>query len=108
VYRKFLSERVNGYEAIVAVPGENRYLLDKVPDFYERLKASYDVSLMTGQSRIVAQALKTYGMMVADNGGDWDLSIPPDARLKGLEALRKLKGGDFEVVVSTGENDAGR
>jgi len=73
-----------------------------------RLKAAVDISGFPKHAQAIALALKKHGMMVADNGGDWDLSIPPDARLKGLEALRKLKGGDFEVVVTTGENDAGR
>ena len=38
VYRRFMAEPVEGYEAVVAKPFENRHLLDKVPDFYERLK----------------------------------------------------------------------
>src|SRR6202162_3601742 len=42
VYRRFLSDRVSGYEAIVAKPFENRHLLSQIPDFYERLKSSYD------------------------------------------------------------------
>jgi len=42
VYRRFRSDPVKGYELIEAEPYENRYLLEKVPDFYERLKASYD------------------------------------------------------------------
>ena len=42
VYRKFISHAVEGYEAIQARPFENRFLLDEVPDFYDRLKASYD------------------------------------------------------------------
>jgi hypothetical protein len=42
VYRKFIADPVAGYSAIVATPNENTYLLDKVPDFYERLKSSYD------------------------------------------------------------------
>jgi hypothetical protein len=42
VYRKFIRDRAEGYESIVARPYENRYVLDKVPDFYERLKRSYD------------------------------------------------------------------
>ena len=42
VYRRFKSEPVAGYELIEAQPYENRHLLGKVPDFYERLKASYD------------------------------------------------------------------
>src|SRR3984957_10432137 len=42
VYRKFISHPVEGYEAIQAQPYENRFLLDAVPDFYDRLKKSYD------------------------------------------------------------------
>jgi hypothetical protein len=42
VYRRFKSEPVAGYEVIEAQPYENRHLLERVPDFYERLKASYD------------------------------------------------------------------
>ena len=42
VYRRFIKEPVNGYQAILARPYENRYVLDRVPDFYERLKSSYD------------------------------------------------------------------
>ena len=34
-----------------------------------RLKASYDISGLRGQARVVAQALKTYGALVADNCG---------------------------------------
>jgi len=42
VYRKFISHPVEGYEAIHAKPFENRFLLKQVPDFYERLRGSYD------------------------------------------------------------------
>jgi hypothetical protein len=42
VYRKFISHQVEGYEAIHAKPFENRFLLERVPDFYERLRGSYD------------------------------------------------------------------
>jgi hypothetical protein len=42
VHKKFISQPVAGYEAIQAQPYENRFLLDQVPDFYTRLKASYD------------------------------------------------------------------
>jgi hypothetical protein len=34
-----------------------------------RLKADYDISFLRGQARAVAQALKTYGALVADNSG---------------------------------------
>ncbi len=42
VYRRFVEQPVEGYEVTLAEPYENRYLLDKVPDYYERLKRSYD------------------------------------------------------------------
>ncbi len=42
VYQRFVHEPVDGYEVIVAEPFENRYLLERIPDFYERLKRSYD------------------------------------------------------------------
>jgi hypothetical protein len=42
VYRKFISDPVNGYAAVQAEPFENRHLLSKIGDFYERLKDSYD------------------------------------------------------------------
>lgn len=42
VYDRFVANPVPGYEGILAKPMENRHLLDKIPDFYERLKGSYD------------------------------------------------------------------
>lgn len=36
-----------------------------------RMKASYDISHITGQSYVVAVAMKKYGMFVADNGSNW-------------------------------------
>jgi hypothetical protein len=73
-----------------------------------RLKAGVDISRFPPHARAIAQALKTYGMLVADNGGDWRISVAPDSRIQGLDALRALKGGDFEVVQTTGEKDGPR
>lgn len=42
VYRRFIANKVDGYEVVFARPMENRHLLGAVPDFYERLKSSYD------------------------------------------------------------------
>ncbi len=42
VYERFIQNPVDGYECVLAAPFENRHLLEKVPDFYERLKKSYD------------------------------------------------------------------
>jgi hypothetical protein len=65
-----------------------------------RLKASVDVSGLPRQARVVAQALKTYGMVVADNGSDWFVSGAPSSGWDNdqLAALRRLTGADFEVV----------
>jgi hypothetical protein len=45
VYERFIARKVDGYETVVARPFENRFLLGKIPDYYERLKSSYDSRL---------------------------------------------------------------
>jgi hypothetical protein len=42
VYRRFIQETDRGYAVVQAAPFENRHVLAKVPDFYERLRSSYD------------------------------------------------------------------
>src|SRR6266481_2704124 len=42
VWQKFIADPVRGYKTVVAPAFENRYLLDKIPDFYEGLRDSYD------------------------------------------------------------------
>jgi phage terminase large subunit len=42
VYRRFIRNHVDGYDLVLAKAFENKHVLDKVPDFYDRLKASYD------------------------------------------------------------------
>ena len=42
VYRRFRAERVKGYRLVEAVPFENKHLLEETPDYYDRLKESYD------------------------------------------------------------------
>ena len=42
VYRKFIKDDTGNYEVIRAQPFENRHLLSAVPDFYDRLRKSYD------------------------------------------------------------------
>jgi hypothetical protein len=65
-----------------------------------RLKASVDISHLPNQARIVAQALKTYGLMLADNGSPWYISGAPNSRWNdgALHQLDQLTGRDFEVV----------
>ena len=73
-----------------------------------RLKRSVDVSGFPHDARVVLEALQTYGMLVADNGSNWLISIAPDRRFKGLEALSRIKGSDFEVIVPTGPDEGPR
>ena len=65
-----------------------------------RLKRSYDLKGFSPQARVILQALKTYGMILADNGGDWFLSGAPDPRWddEDLGNLKRVKVRDFEVV----------
>jgi hypothetical protein len=42
VHERFLANPVEGYETVAAPPFENRFLLDRIPDYYARLKSSYD------------------------------------------------------------------
>jgi len=62
VYQKFIADPVAGYSAIMATPNENTYLLDKVPDFYERLKHSYDDTFY--QQEALGQYLSQQGGLV--------------------------------------------
>jgi hypothetical protein len=65
-----------------------------------RLKAGYDISPFPPSARVILNALKRYGMIVADNGGDWFISGAPDPRWNDgeLETLKRVKGVDLEVV----------
>jgi hypothetical protein len=64
-----------------------------------RLRKDLDLSRFSPAIRTILEALKKHGMLVADNGLDWAMSVAPDARIPALhEELRLVKGSDFEVV----------
>lgn len=65
-----------------------------------RMKASYDISGLTGESRIIAEAMKKYGMIVADNGSNWYITGAADPRWddEDLNQLKNIPGSAFEVV----------
>jgi hypothetical protein len=63
-----------------------------------RLKASVDISKFPKHAQAIARAMQLYGLIMADHGSAWYISTTPDERLKGLHALAKLKGSDFEAV----------
>jgi hypothetical protein len=65
-----------------------------------RLKASVDISSFPKQARVVLQALKTYGMLLADNGSNWYISGAPNPHWSNdaLHSLGRVTGSMFEVV----------
>lgn len=42
VHERFVTKQLAGYETIAARPFENRFLLEQIPDYYDRLRGSYD------------------------------------------------------------------
>lgn len=69
-----------------------------------RLKAGYDISGFTGQARVILEALRRYGMIVADNGSSWYISGATDPGWvdDDLNQLKSVPGSAFEAVY-TGE-----
>jgi hypothetical protein len=65
-----------------------------------RLKRSFDTSGHPPDARVVLDALKRYGMILADNGSNWYVSGVSDPRWDPalFDAFRTVHGGDFEVV----------
>lgn len=66
-----------------------------------RLKADFDVSPFSAPIRVILQAMKTYGLVLADNGSAWYISGAPDPRWDNdmlVSELAQVKGSDFEAV----------
>ena len=65
-----------------------------------RLKASVEIAGYPRVDRIILRALKTYGMIVADNGSPWYLSGVPSRAWNNdlLHELDGITGSDFQVV----------
>lgn len=77
-----------------------------------RLKASKDISGYTGAALAILTALKTHGMILADNGSDFYLSTTLDSRWNDpmnpttIMDIRDMIGSDFEVVQTVDANGA--
>jgi hypothetical protein len=65
-----------------------------------RLKADFEASGFPKSVQPILQAMKTYGMLLADNGSNWYVSGAPDPRWSDdeLATLRRVQGRHFEVV----------
>lgn len=67
-----------------------------------RLRAGYDISGITGIAHAIAEAMKRYGFIAADNGSNWFFSGTSDRRWpdNNLNQLKAIPGNAFEVVRS--------
>ncbi|HEX3609338.1 MAG TPA: hypothetical protein VHU14_06695 [Solirubrobacterales bacterium] len=67
-----------------------------------RLKAGYGLGGFSGGARVIAEAMKRYGLIVADNGSNWYFSGSSDRRWddENLDQLKRIPGSAFQVVRS--------
>jgi len=67
-----------------------------------RLKANFDISSFPTADQVILNALKKYGLILADIGSNMYISGAPDPRWNNdeLQQLGKVKASDFEVVKS--------
>jgi hypothetical protein len=67
-----------------------------------RLKASYSLAGFDGESLVILEALKRYGLIVADNGSPWFITGAPNAHWndENLEQIKQVPGSEFEAVES--------
>lgn len=65
-----------------------------------RLKADYDISGYTGQAKIILKAMKTYGLILADNGSPWYFTGATNTHWNDdqLNQLKDVPGSAFEAV----------
>jgi hypothetical protein len=65
-----------------------------------RLKAGYDISGYSPEVRVILQAFKDYGLVLADNGASWFISGAPDPRWDNtlLHEWDDIPGSAFEAV----------
>ena len=67
-----------------------------------RLKPGYGLGRFSGGAKTIAEALKRYGMIVADNGSNWYFGGSSDRRWddENLNQLKRIPGSAFQVVRS--------
>ena len=97
----------------VANPGNNNPAIMPAMGAHFRLKADVDIAHLNPQSRIIAQAMKDYGMILADNGSNFffsgtsasvdannnfTMTFNDDDIQDSLHGLKSLRFSNFEVV----------
>ena len=67
-----------------------------------RLKASFSLARFHGEALIVLRALKRYGLIIADEGGAWNIggTNDPGWSDQDLKQLETVAGSEFEAVSS--------
>ena len=78
-----------------------------------RLNKNYPIAGFSPDAQVILQALKTYGMFLADNGSPWYISGVPDERWDNdvLHELDAVPGSAFEAVDESslmGDPNSGR
>jgi hypothetical protein len=65
-----------------------------------RLKSGYDISGFSVANQVILNAMKNYGLILADIGSDLYITGAPDERWDNddLNQLKNVKATDFEVV----------
>jgi hypothetical protein len=65
-----------------------------------RLKESYSLAGFHGESLVILEALKRYGLIVADNGSPWYITGAPNPGWndEDLEQIKQVPGSAFEAV----------
>ena len=64
------------------------------------LKASFDITAYPPSARVILQAVKTYGMIVADNGSDWYFqgTVDPRWTFAFVDQLKSIPARAFVAV----------
>jgi hypothetical protein len=65
-----------------------------------RLKSNYTIDNLPPQAKIIATAMKKYGLLLADNGGDWFFQgdVNPLWDDADINSLKSIPGSAFEAV----------
>jgi hypothetical protein len=102
---RFTANDTNGYIWPARHLTSNNPTAPQIPPMGARfrLKASYNISIYPPAMQVILQAMKTYGIILADNGSDWYISGAPDSRWDNdiLHRLDNITGDDFEAVNSS-------
>ncbi len=99
---RFTASNTNGYIWPARHLTSNNPTAPHIPPMGARfrLKSSFNISGYPPHMQVILTAMKTYGIILADNGSNWYVSGAPDPRWDNdmLHLLDDLTGDDFEAV----------